>query len=481
MSRFFFAEESPRPAALLRVCLGMILFCEAAARWPYAIELYSRDGRPMSMFPGTLFEPIAPGAAATVLLHTALVGCLASATIGWNTRLSLLASAVLATWLGLLDLPGTYKKYSVIALHLTVLLALADSGGVWSVDAWVRRKAGGAVRPCFVWPRRLMQIFLCSVYLGAAVTKLRLPEFAAGEVLEFSLLDDLWGGRPLGHRLLSHPALLQAASVGTILFELWFPVLVWVRRLRRPMLALAALFHLSLQLTMHLGLFSWVMLAGLLSFVTDDDLTAIGRLFWRLGGRWRTPDDARKVSVPSQAGETVTAVPPRRFVRRAASLFVWCGAGAAFVLTGFAIQQGFDWYGVFGNRPQQPDVVVEGAHLEEIASAAPPAYSDAVHRLEVGHRVSNGRVFGGERFRHGDVVRAVARFTRHPSMTLTWQLIAPDGREAAQVTGHFDAATSHASAGFEITDDAPAGRYRVILQCNGYDAAETALEVVDVP
>ena len=51
MKAFFFAPESPRPLALMRIVLGLVLIVEAGVRWPSAIELYSTAGLPMPPFP----------------------------------------------------------------------------------------------------------------------------------------------------------------------------------------------------------------------------------------------------------------------------------------------------------------------------------------------------------------------------------------------------------------------------------------------
>ena len=70
------------------------------------------------------------------------------------------------------------------------------------------------------WPRFLLRVMVSAIYLGAVVTKLRLPDFANGDLLMFSLLDDRWGGGRLGMWLATQPRLLVLASFATILFEM---------------------------------------------------------------------------------------------------------------------------------------------------------------------------------------------------------------------------------------------------------------------
>ena len=125
MRNFFFACESPRPLAAMRIGLGVVLFFYFAARWPYSVELYSSAGSPMPLFPDTLPWIAAAEATWTILLSSLLLFALAAVACGWQTRLSLAMALILSTWLGLLDGVGTFKKYSVIGLHLMLLLSFS--------------------------------------------------------------------------------------------------------------------------------------------------------------------------------------------------------------------------------------------------------------------------------------------------------------------------------------------------------------------
>src|SRR5262249_8033921 len=153
-------------------------------------------------------------------------------------------------WLGPLDVAATFAKPLVIGLHLLVLLAFADCGGAWSIDARLdpAREIGCRLAPA--WPRRLMQVLVCAIYFGAAMTKLRTPAFITGALLGFSLLDDRWGGDAFGRWLSAQPYALALLSLGTMLFEIVFPILVWVGRLRIAMLAAAFALHAAMGLVM---------------------------------------------------------------------------------------------------------------------------------------------------------------------------------------------------------------------------------------
>jgi Vitamin K-dependent gamma-carboxylase len=454
LAAFFFARESPRALALVRIALGLVLLLETAARWPFAIELYSSAGLPMPLFSASGIVPPVPGPAAAVALHSLLLFALAAVTVGWQTRPSVLSAVVLLGWFSLLDFPVTLTKYTAIALHLLVLLACSRCGSVWSVDA---RLAGRARQHCplgTAWPRRLVQLLVCSVYWGAAVTKIRLPDFATGDLVEFALLSDRWGGTPLGLWLSTQSTLVLVASFATLALELFFPVLVWVRPLRRPMLVCAVTFHALLALTMNLGAFSFVMLAALLAFVRDDDL---GELY-----------PARAAREPHGSATRACARPARLLV----SLSAYVALAAAAAVGGVLIQRSADWYRVFNVGRPEPLEILNRHAVDGVLAEQKPDYADLVHRFEIGSRMGYRRTFGTrtvpEEFRHGMTVHALARFVLNAeTLALDWLLIAPQGQEAARHSHQLPAGTAYASVAFRMTPEAPPGRYRIILQMNG--------------
>jgi hypothetical protein len=456
----------------MRMAVGLVFLYDAAVRWPYAVELYSKAGLPIPVFPaaafpGTYFEPAALAAVWTVALHSLLLFALLAVTLGWRTRLSLCVVLLLSIWLGLSDHAGTFKKYSVIGLHLLLLLSCTRCGSAWSIDALLHRGRRRSTLLSPAWPRRLMQVLVVSVYLGGAVTKIRQPDFANGDLLMFSLLDDHWGGGYAGRWLSTQPNLLILASMGTVLFEIAFPLLIWNCRLRRPMLCLAVLFHLLLAATMSLGIFSAVMLAALLAFVEERDIR-------RFSFSHR----------PGSAGHV-----PERLGRRAAwaSPSLWLLAAALWTAAGVAIQHKTDAYGVFAaGAPDNRPVPIDASTVTDILASLTPAqerrYDDYFHRVAIGNRLSSDgtHALGADTtFRRGMTVYACARLIgNHPSMQIEWSLIRPDG-EQVQYAYRLDSATSHATVGFALSDpeQTPPGRYRLMLRADGFEVAVRSFDL----
>jgi hypothetical protein len=64
----------------------------------------------------------------------------------------------------------------------------------------------------------------------------------------------------------------RVATWGTLALEFALGPLVWIRDFRYPLIAMAAVFHLVLEVLMNVQLFGAIMLTGLATFVSPYDL-----------------------------------------------------------------------------------------------------------------------------------------------------------------------------------------------------------------
>jgi len=478
---WLFAPEGPRRMALVRIVLALAMLLDTAPHWRYAVELYSTWGPAIPIFPAAISRPESsdedhlpggdivrghgfhaplPGPLLAVTIHTALIYLLMCVALGWQTRVSLLGAATCFVWIGLLDLPGTFAKHSVIALHGLLLLPFSGCGRVWSIDS--RREAFESACPLSAaWPRRLLQIMICSLYFGAALTKIRTPAFLSGDLRTFSLLNDQWGGGAFGQRLSMFPQLTRGCSLATILFEILFPVLIWVPRLRRWLLVGAFILHGLMGIALHIGTFSLIMFAVLLVFVREEDLE-LCRLPGIGGGR-------NPAAPPARRGSLVLTLS-------------YVSLGGLFVGSGVLIQRSMDWYGAFGKH--DPAAVatlkpIDARQFAEMEAARLPAWEDYVHRVRFGTRTSQWEVFGSsDRFLIGDRTYVLVQFILpHPELLLEGLLIAPDGAEVARFTHRVGEGFTHSINGFELTDELPSGRYRIVLQLQHEEFLRRTIEV----
>jgi hypothetical protein len=303
-SGFFFGEEVPYGMAAVRILLPLVLLLVIVPRWPHARELFSSDGAPAPLsanYANAMHLPIPSGTVA-VGLTSLLVFTLLTSSVGWCTRLSLIVSTVLFTYLNLLDCIGSLTKYSAIATHGLFCLSLSSCGAVWSVDALLRRrdlKAKAATAglttvpgidtlapPRFpAWPRRILQIMIGMVYLGAAFTKMHTPAFFSSDQMRQWMITNVNHSNPVGEYLSFYPAALVVSAYVTILWEVLFVFLAWRGWNRGIMITLGIGFHLGTTLLLGLYIFPLVCCSIYLAFLNEDDVAKISSLLQRLRDR----------------------------------------------------------------------------------------------------------------------------------------------------------------------------------------------------
>ncbi|MCA9070186.1 MAG: HTTM domain-containing protein [Planctomycetaceae bacterium] len=482
MRTSLFTPESPRPWAIMRIILGVTLLWDTANRWSYAVELYSVDGFLFPAFPNTSIHPHAFDAFTTVTLYSLFVVLLGMLVIGWHSRFCAFAVFGLLAWFSLLDSATTLTKYSAISLHLLLIMGFAKPGSVWSVDAWWRNRQQRGVPLSSAWPRLLIRFLVASIYLGAAMTKIRLPDFATGDLLEFSLLDDAYGGTRLGLWLATKPEFLIVASFATIVFELLFPFSVWIPALRRVMLCLGIGFHIILASTMYLEIFSPVMIAALCSFLKESDLQPIQRFFAKVLRPFSKPDDSNISTIKSKS-PTKPTISFRKGVCFNTAIFSSVVIASVATLTFF--QHRRDGYGALGNETPITFQEVSKENAYKMIDAYEPDYRDYFHRFEVGSRMGYRHVYGERHsFRPGQVVYVLARLLQpHPSWDLEWNWIAPKQSMETQPAiatyqRRLDASHSYASIGFQLDSEFPSGRYVIqVLASERLGAKEVIAEI----
>lgn len=463
MRTFLFAPTGVRPLALVRIGTGLVLGYDAARHWPYAVELYSLSGPSAPLFPE--FHAPTPEAATAIVMQSLLVFFLARVAAGWHTRISLWGALFLALWLWPLDRLGTFAKHVLLGMHLLFLLGWSGCGAVWSVD---ERGQAGSRESCpvrAVWPQRLMQLLVCGMYLQAAVTKLRSPSFMNGHLLSFSLLDNHWGGGSFGMWLASLPHVPMLLSLGTVLYELLFPFLVWVPNVRLFLLGVGVIVHLTMGVAMHVGIFTPIMLVALLAFLNERDVAWVQK--W-LGRGWGASGGENAVT---ERGDTLS-------MRRNCVLYLITGVVCA--AAGLFCQRRTDAYGVFGRRPLDGPRILPAGDVSTLLRAQLPPLANVIHRVRLGERFGGQDVFGSDQtFRMGRRVYVLAQFNvPHETFSLEGLLIGPDGQELTRFERQVETSRMEIVEGFELTGELLPGTYQIILQIDGYEVGRRRIEVV---
>ena len=299
-------REPPTLLALIRIALSLVVLVDlltvatqGAQTWLWApvaaggISAWDPADAP-------LFYRLLPESAASAqLLWFGLCTSILCVGVGFCTR----AAALLHVWLSvqaaLINGPADRAIDRAIRIVLLILV-LSPAARIWSVDAKITTGSfRGDPAPAPAWARYLILGQLVLIYCGAGLAKGGTHWYPWGgyRALYLTLQDPIlaaadfhWLAQPLPYRL------TQLATAVTHLWELTTPVVLlaayyrrtsdrpgslrrWFNRLpvRNVYVLLGVLFHLSLALTLRLGIFPFAMLALFPAFFRPEELRALGR------------------------------------------------------------------------------------------------------------------------------------------------------------------------------------------------------------
>lgn len=202
-------------------------------------------------------------------LHTFFLFSLLSLAAGFYTR----ASAVLVY---ILHMAITNRNMSVmfgvdmIATFFLFYLCFANSNSRFSIDSWRGR---GAQRQSAVshLALRLMQLQVCIIYGFSGMEKLKGTRWWDGSAI--------WDVLSIGNMqrwdlsfVANFPILLSAAVYVVLLFEVYFPALVWLPRWRIPLLMFGVFMHIGIFVFMNLPSFGFMMISLYALFLTKQEV-----------------------------------------------------------------------------------------------------------------------------------------------------------------------------------------------------------------
>lgn len=294
---FFYDSEAPYGLALTRMLLPLPLMATMLQRWAWARELFSTDGATTPLWVSYGHPNALPEFSGTVavILVTVLIIALGTLAVGWCTRASAVICFTLYTYITCLDAVSTMTKYSVIASHMLLLLAISHCGAVWSVDAWLRKRRnrknnlpipGNAALRFPAWPRRLMQLMIGFVYFGAAITKMHTPEYFSSDQLAAWFMSNVNNANPVGEYLTLFPAMLVLFAYIAVVWETLFLFLTWRGTARIVMLCMGVGFHVMTTLTLGLYIFPVVCIAAYFAFLNEDDIRVLALIGRRIKRRF---------------------------------------------------------------------------------------------------------------------------------------------------------------------------------------------------
>ncbi len=206
-----------------------------------------------------------------ILSLVVLVAFTVGAWTRWTGILSFLIVVSYANRAG-----GALFGLDQINSFLTLYLAIAPCGVLYSVDAWRLRKkqqhdsqSEPALSTMANLSTRLIQLHLCVVYLFAGLGKLQGVSWWDGTAIwgalasyEYQTLDMTW--------MVHMPWLVNVVTLVSVFWELSYAFMIWGKLSRPIYLLLAVLVHLGIGAAMGMMTFGLIMLIANLAFVSPE-------------------------------------------------------------------------------------------------------------------------------------------------------------------------------------------------------------------
>jgi hypothetical protein len=255
--------------ALARVAIGVLLFwqCLDLAR-ELARDGYFGDAFHMPFLPEVLVPSngVYKASLAARLVLAALVA------VGYLARPALLLSAALGGWALLCDrVHFHHNRYALLCFAFLLAFSPCDRAlSIISASPNVERPRIGAL-----WAQRLAGLQLSIIYLASGGSKLLDADWRGGLVIGDRFAR--YGGQALDRgvpaRLVeafSQPGATSALAKLAIATELFLALGLWSRKTRVFALWLGLMFHLTIEITSNVELFTLLSLTIYILFATPD-------------------------------------------------------------------------------------------------------------------------------------------------------------------------------------------------------------------
>ncbi len=272
-SGFFERVGDVRRLAWLRIALGPITLLH--------LSPFLRDIADGVYYDDHFWQPYAsllPAPPGEVWAACIVVGACSAVLMALGAFTRVTTAVTFAVVAGNLLLSETHFRHNRAFLAILLGgLTLLPTGRMLSLDAWWRRvralSALSTLAP--IWPVILLRVQVSLVYFASGFSKLVDPDWVGGLVL--------WD-RVVRYQHVIDPApgwlvdfltwrpLYYVVGPGAVLTELFLAVGLWSPRTRRVAIAVAIVFHLAIEISASVEVFSYAAIAALLIwFVPTDD------------------------------------------------------------------------------------------------------------------------------------------------------------------------------------------------------------------
>jgi uncharacterized membrane protein YphA (DoxX/SURF4 family) len=272
---------SMRALALLRVLAGPVVLLHLR---PFLTDAWhGRIYRDAFFEPYAAWYPDLPRAVYVGLLWLAAVAAVAM-TVGFLTRVATATTFAIVAYNLFLSTTHFHNNRAYLVIVLGVL-AVAPCGRELSVDAWLRRRRG---RPPFdlrapAWPLWLLRFECAAIYAASGMSKLLDPDWFGGTVPWQRVVQarDQLEASPLpgwAVSVLTDRDFYTGAAKLVICTELFIAVGLWWRGTRYAAVWVAVVFHVSIQASASVEVFSVLALAVLVVWAVPSTRDRVLRI-----------------------------------------------------------------------------------------------------------------------------------------------------------------------------------------------------------
>jgi len=278
---FFFAEQSPTPVALFRIVYGVLVSATLLLLRPDWLAWFGSHAwlslpTMHQLEPGPRLDLFAVIPQNDTLIAALFWIFLASAillTIGFLTRFN---TVLVFLCLNSIQQRNLYIDHGgdTFLRVAGFFLIFAPAGAAFSVDRLIRiwrGKEDAAIGPRSPWAQRMIQFELSLLYFVTFCWKIQGVAWIHGTALYYVFHLEELQRFPLPPWLLQ-PMMLRLATWFTLALEFSLGVLIWVKKLRYPLLAIGLLFHLFLEYSTNVPLFQWEVLSAYILFIDPADI-----------------------------------------------------------------------------------------------------------------------------------------------------------------------------------------------------------------
>jgi Vitamin K-dependent gamma-carboxylase len=311
---FWFRPEPTYTLGLVRIAFGALAVLWTLWLLPILHDMLGPHGvvpdQHEPAIPGNwgVFEVVTSDRAILIGWAVLLASAVAL-TLGWHSRVAAVLVFVLILSFLHRDLWVFNAGDSVVRI-MALFVALSPCGTALSLDQ--RRRTGtfwsAQSRP--IWALRLMQVQLSIIYLSSVLIKLTGQTWPQGTAVSYALRLVDMQRLPSPEWITTNALLMNAATWAALATELAIGVLVWNRQLRPWVLAAGVVMHLTIDIGIIIGIFSYAMFVLYLAWVPPDTVKrlpgtvkrAVTRSLARLGHRRsKSPTDSRhrRVEIPA--------------------------------------------------------------------------------------------------------------------------------------------------------------------------------------